>query len=138
MPKLTNYNGHYCEYEFENAFITFLEDEGWHYLPGKSIGRASQRDVLYLDDLEYSPSSRQEDSPEDLVISQQSCQELQEAFRQLDPRYSDVLMLRYFHGYRNKEIAQLLDMTEAAVASRIFQGKRLLLKRLKKGGESHE
>ncbi len=94
--------------------------------------------VVYLDDLEYSPSSRQEDSPEDLVISQQSCQELQEAFRQLDPRYSDVLMLRYFHGYRNKEIAQLLDMTEAAVASRIFQGKRLLLKRLKKGGESHE
>ena len=41
MPKLTNYNGRYCEYDFENTFISFLEAEGWHYLPGKSISRAS-------------------------------------------------------------------------------------------------
>lgn len=61
MPKLTNYNGRYCEYEFENAFISFLEEEGWHYLPGKSISRASQRDVLYLDDLEHFLSSTQPD-----------------------------------------------------------------------------
>lgn len=61
MPKLTNYNGRYCEYEFENAFISFLEAEGWHYLPCKSISRASQRDVLYLDDLEHFLSSTQPD-----------------------------------------------------------------------------
>ena len=61
MPKLTNYNGRYCEYEFENAFISFLEKEGWHYLPGKSISRTSQRDVLYLDDLEHFLSSTQSD-----------------------------------------------------------------------------
>lgn len=61
MPKLTNYNGRYCEYDFENTFISFLETEGWHYLPGKSISRASQRDVLYLDDLEHFLSSAQPD-----------------------------------------------------------------------------
>ena len=52
MPKLQNFNGRYCEWEFENAFITYLEDEGWQYLPGSSILRDSQRDVLYVDDME--------------------------------------------------------------------------------------
>lgn len=52
MAKLQEYNGHYCEWEFEAAFLTLLEDEGWQYLPGKRIPRASRREVLYLDDLE--------------------------------------------------------------------------------------
>lgn len=52
MAKLKNYNGRYCEWEFESAFITYLENEGWQYLPGSSILRDSQRDVLYVDDME--------------------------------------------------------------------------------------
>ena len=56
MAKLLNFNGRYCESEFENAFISFLEEEGdggkWLYMPGKSISRNSKRDVLYTDDLE--------------------------------------------------------------------------------------
>ena len=52
MAKLQNYNGRYCESEYENTFIAFLEQEGWQYLPGKRIARSSQRDVLYIDDLE--------------------------------------------------------------------------------------
>lgn len=52
MARLNNYNGHYCEYEFEYAFISFLEDVGWQYLPGTSITRSSKREVLYADDLE--------------------------------------------------------------------------------------
>lgn len=52
MSKLQNFNGHYCESEYENAFIDFLEQEGWNYLAGNSISRSSKRDVLYTDDLE--------------------------------------------------------------------------------------
>ena len=52
MAKLQKYNGRYCESEYENTFIAFLEQEGWQYLPGKRIARSSQRDVLYIDDLE--------------------------------------------------------------------------------------
>ena len=39
MAKLKEYNGRYCESEFESAFISFLEDEGWNYLPGNRIVR---------------------------------------------------------------------------------------------------
>lgn len=52
MAKLQNYNGHYCESQFEYAFLSFLEDEGWHYLAGNNISRQSKRDVLYTDDME--------------------------------------------------------------------------------------
>ena len=52
MAKLQNYNGRYCESEYEYAFLAFLEEESWQYLAGSSILRNSQREVLYADDLE--------------------------------------------------------------------------------------
>lgn len=52
MAKLQNYNGHYCESEYEAAFLSLLEDEGWQYLAGNSIPRSSKRGVLYMDDME--------------------------------------------------------------------------------------
>lgn len=69
MAKLKNYNGHYCEWEFEATFLSLLEKEGWLYLPGKSISRTTQRDVLYTDDLEQFLSR----SNPDLL-----CEEIQE------------------------------------------------------------
>ena len=52
MLRLQEYNGRYYECEYENAFIAFLEEEGWQYLCGESMPRASRRDVLYADDME--------------------------------------------------------------------------------------
>lgn len=50
MAKLKEYNGHYCESEYEYAFIGFLEAEGWDYIAGNNINRISKRDVLIADD----------------------------------------------------------------------------------------
>lgn len=52
MAKLQNYNGYYCESEYEYAFLSFLEEEGWQYLSGNNILHSSRREVLYEDDLE--------------------------------------------------------------------------------------
>ena len=52
MAKLKNFNGKYCESEYESAFLSFLEQEGWNYLAGNSIPRSSKREVIYTDDLE--------------------------------------------------------------------------------------
>ena len=49
MAKLNNYNGRYCESEYESAFIAFLQSVGWTYLPGNKIKRC-YRDVLIADD----------------------------------------------------------------------------------------
>lgn len=50
MANLKEYNGHYCESEYEYAFIGFLEAEGWDYIAGNNINRISKRDVLIADD----------------------------------------------------------------------------------------
>ena len=50
MAKLQNYNGHFCESEYEYAFIGFLEEEGWAYSLGKDISRQNKREVLIKED----------------------------------------------------------------------------------------
>ena len=50
MVKLQEYNGRYCESEFECAFLSFLEAEGWKYTSGNNISRITKRDVLIADD----------------------------------------------------------------------------------------
>ena len=49
---LKNYNGYYCESDYEYAFIRYLEAEEWSYASGNSLSRASRRDVLDIDDIE--------------------------------------------------------------------------------------
>ena len=52
MARLKEYNGHYCESEYEYAFIGFLEAEDWNYSAGSDISRVNKRDVLIADDFE--------------------------------------------------------------------------------------
>lgn len=54
MPKLTEYNGKYCEADFEYAFLTFLENAGWTYSYGNNIARQTKRDVLIKNDFQSS------------------------------------------------------------------------------------
>ena len=50
MAKLKDYNGHYCESEYENAFLALLEKAGWTYSAGNTIQRKSRHDVLIAED----------------------------------------------------------------------------------------
>lgn len=50
MSKLINYNGHFCESEYEYAFIGFLEQEEWRYTLGNKIKRTNKTDVLVEED----------------------------------------------------------------------------------------
>ena len=40
------------ESDYENAFISMLESQGWQHLHGSDVPRSSQREVIYSDDLE--------------------------------------------------------------------------------------
>ncbi|MDO5834113.1 MAG: HsdR family type I site-specific deoxyribonuclease [Lachnospiraceae bacterium] len=50
MARLKDYYGHYCESEYEYAFIGFLEKVGWEYTLGTKVNRKTRRDVLIADD----------------------------------------------------------------------------------------
>lgn len=67
MVKLQEYNGRYCESEFECAFLAFLEAEGWKYTSGNNISRITKRDVLIADDFKLFLSKQNPDLTEDEV-----------------------------------------------------------------------
>lgn len=71
MLKLKEYNGHYCESEYEYAFIGTLEKEDWKYLSGNKFERSSKRDVLNEKDLAEFLASTNNDLTADEV--QQIC-----------------------------------------------------------------
>lgn len=65
MAKLKEFNGHYCESEYEYAFIAFLESAGWNYSLGTNIERKTKRDVLIADDFREFIASTNPDLTED-------------------------------------------------------------------------
>lgn len=91
--------------------------------------KRKREQVVYFEDLERDPGDRNA-SPEQLAIDAQSEEAVRKLLGDMGEKYAQILLLRYCHGYRNKEIAELLNLSEAAVASRIFQAKRLLTKNL--------
>ena len=59
------------------------------------------------------------------------------AIMKLKPKYMEVVLLYFYEGYPIKEIAGMLNLTEAAVSSRIHKAKRKLRDELE-GGEDDE
>jgi len=62
---------------------------------------------------------------------------LNTAIMKLSPKYLEVVLLYYYEGYRMKEIAGMLSITEAAVSTRIRKAKQKLKDELE-GGEERE
>lgn len=65
MAKLKQYTGRFCEYDFENVFIQYLEDAGWTYQAGDDIARAKRDETLILDDLKSFLQNSNPDLSED-------------------------------------------------------------------------
>ena len=68
MAKLREYNDHYCELQYEYAFIQLLEAEDWNYISGKQINRESKRDVLIADDFKKFISASSPELTQDKVV----------------------------------------------------------------------
>ena len=69
MAKLQEFNGHFCESQYEYAFIAFLENEGWNYLPGTKITRTDRMEVLNTEDLCQFLSNTNPDLSDDEIKS---------------------------------------------------------------------
>lgn len=67
MIRLKEYNGRYCESEYEYAFIGFLEAESWIYSSGDNISRVTKRDVLIAADFKKFIADTNPDLMEDEV-----------------------------------------------------------------------
>lgn len=68
MAKLQEFNGRYCESEFECAFLAFLEAEGWAYTSGNEVNRITKRNILIADDFKKFIKETNPDLTEEEII----------------------------------------------------------------------
>lgn len=73
--------------------------------------------------------------PFDLEIATEHKELLTQLFRELkilDSKYADVLILRYYYNFKEKDIARILKITLDNVKVRIHRGKKILKESLEK------
>ena len=92
MAKLKEYNGRFCESEYELAFISFLDVCGWHYLPGDKVSRVEKKDVLHTDDVKEFLSTNNPD------LSQDDIERIFDMVRLVGAE-SDFATLHKFYGW---------------------------------------
>lgn len=63
---------------------------------------------------------------EDMIISKEECQIVQETVRKLPDKYRLVILLFYMEELSQAEIAKMLRISESAVKTRIHRAKKIL------------
>jgi RNA polymerase sigma-70 factor (ECF subfamily) len=64
--------------------------------------------------------------------------ELLESVMRLHPNYSTPLHLYYYEGYSTREIAEILDISETNVQTRLLRARKKLKEQLKEDGFVYE
>ena len=68
--------------------------------------------------------------PLDIAITNEKIEKVQGLINSLDPKYGDVLLLKYYNNLPNHIIAELLDISAENVAVRLYRAKNMLAKRI--------
>jgi RNA polymerase sigma-70 factor (ECF subfamily) len=61
-------------------------------------------------------------SPQEIAEGKELAEELQSMVRKLPQSQAEVIIMRFFTGMKNKEIAQALNISEKTVASNLCRG----------------
>ncbi len=98
--------------------------------------RKRQREgVISFEDLER-PVQDRAALPEDRAIARMDGEALRRCLAGMEERYANLLMLRFYHGFQNKEIAGLLGMSQTQVAMGIYRARQKLMQMMKGGDRS--
>ena len=72
-------------------------------------------------------------SPEKSLVNDERAQSLRRALQQLPEHYRDVVVLRHYEGLKFREIADVLQIPEGTVKSRMAEALTRLTRRLRPG-----
>jgi len=78
-------------------------------------GRTGSREIPVEDVSVFRPQELSEDDPVDYVARDEQSEELNEMVKTLPPDQQRVLILKFSHGLKNREIGDLMGRSEGAV-----------------------
>ena len=99
----------------------------------KDYLKLKDNQTLMLDET-FCDLPSEDDAVDEIVIKGDTYEIILRAIRALDERYRDVCILKYVHGYKEREVAELLNISAGTVSTRIFRAKQILREELR--GES--
>ena len=78
------------------------------------------------------PETISEVTPEDLLDADLKRKKIDELLLQLSEEHRETYILRYQHGFSTREVAEVLEISEGTVKSRLFKATQLITKYFKK------
>ena len=113
------------QYNPQHKFSTWLFSIANYHC----IDRLRKRRVQFVG-LDESPAvfslESQSASPEKEALAAEQAEEMQALVNQLEPEYRTPLVLRYWNECSYQEIADIMDISVAAVKSRLFRARKKL------------
>ena len=77
-----------------------------------------QTAMLPISQNDYIPLPKNQDTPLDATILKEQSEKIQKALNQLSPEQKEVIEKAYFGGYKQREIAEILDIPLGTVKTR--------------------
>lgn len=102
------------------------------------LARKRNKDRLILAVDEISQFVDDKLLPLDVTISNEEINKLQNVLAMIDPKYTDVVLLKYYNNYSNADIAKLLGISKETVRTRLHRGYKILAKKLLEGDPKHD
>ncbi len=91
------------------------------------LRRKKLKKILLIDDIQHRDHS---ESPEEVLLASEDKSEIREVLATLPLKYKEILYLYYFEELRIKAIAEIMDMSEAGIKTRLQRGREHMKNRL--------
>lgn len=118
---------HLASYDQERRFSTWLLSIASNYCVDRL--RRKRFAWLTLDDVAFTLPSR-ERGPESSALANESRAAVQRALLKLPENYRLVTVLRYWHDLSYAEIAQVTNLTESTIKTRLHRARHMLMQAL--------
>ncbi|MBI1299159.1 sigma-70 family RNA polymerase sigma factor [bacterium] len=113
------------QYDPEHKFSTWLFSIANHHCIDRL--RKRRATVVPIDDTPLVFTLESETPrPDEQLLAKERSKELQALLEELEPDYRTPLILRYWHEYSYQEIADTMQISLAAVKSRLFRARQKL------------
>ena len=88
-------------------------------------------DYRHADDIDEYANVLEDEDLIEKINGRESYHEIVSTIKQMDEKYSTVLMYHYCYEMNVHEIAQMLDLSESTIYTRLMRGKVILLQNIK-------
>ena len=76
---------------------------------------------------------------EDLAVQNEQIGIIRKCLNEMDEKYAQPMIYRYYYGFTDKETAELLGInSESTVRSLCYRGKKMIIKAMRKAGDIYE